>query len=125
MPRATVNLQETERHELKTLNEGYVVLRRLSYGEKLHRRAMVSNMKISSNTKSSDFAGEMQLVNEAATRFDFQTCIVEHNLEDENGTVLDFKKLSDIQKLDPRIGEEIDTLINDMNNFEMEDDVKN
>ena len=122
MPRATVNLEEHTRHDLKTLTEGFVTLRKLSYGEKLHRRAMVSKMSISGDKKSKDFSGEMQLINEAATQFDFRTCIIDHNLEDENGQKLDFKKLEDIRRLDPRVGEEIDNLISEENNFEEDEE---
>ena len=118
MPRATANVGETEKHDLKSCPEGYILVRRLTYGEKLQRRAMVSNMKIETQKGKQNFAGEMQLVNEQATLFDFQLCIVDHNLEDENGTKLNFSKMSDVKKLDPRIGEEIDTILSDLNNFE-------
>lgn len=128
MPKAVSNSQETERYDLKTLpgegeDQGYIVARRLTYGEKLQRRAMVSKMKIESERGKKDFQGEMQLVNEQATVFDFQKCIVDHNLEDENGNKLDFSRLADIRKLDPRVGEEIDTHLSEMNNFEEDDEV--
>ncbi|HVI79819.1 MAG TPA: hypothetical protein VM715_16955, partial [Candidatus Acidoferrum sp.] len=42
MPRATAAVSGSERFELKTLPEGYVELRRLTYGQKLERRAMSS-----------------------------------------------------------------------------------
>lgn len=124
MPKAISNNQDTTREELKTLPGGYVVLKRLTYGEKLQRRAMVSGMKIRGGGKSKDFEGEMNLVNEQATLFDFQRCIVEHNLEkDDNGTLLNFSNIQDIRVLDPRVGEEIDELLNKLNNFE--DDEEN
>lgn len=122
MPKAVSNNQETFRHDLKSLPEGFVVARRLTYGEKLQRRAMVSGLKIQ-GSKNSDFAGEMNLVNEQATLFDFQRCITEHNLEkDDNGTLLDFSNMQDIRALDPRIGEEIDDFLSELNNFEDKDD---
>lgn len=117
MPRATVNTSDTIRKELKSCPGGYVELRRLSFGEKLTRRAMVSSMKVETG-RGRDFAGEMQLVNERATQFDFQHCIVEHNLEDEGGSKLSFTSPVHLQMLDPRIGEEIDTYISELNNFE-------
>jgi predicted TIM-barrel fold metal-dependent hydrolase len=118
MVRATVNTEETIRHDLKTLPEGFVVIKRLSYGAKLHRRAMVSKMTIQGNSKGKDFAGEMQLINEAATQYDFAHCIVDHNLDDEQGRHLNFSNVQDITSLDPRVGEEIDKYINELNNFE-------
>lgn len=127
MPKASASITETERHDLKSCEGGYIEARRLSYGEKLQRRAMVSHMKLSGNRKkgNDDFLGEMQLVNEKATAFDFQRCILDHNLfkDDEETQKFDFSKVSDIQQLDPRIGEEIDTFLSELNNFE--DDEEN
>lgn len=127
MPKATANLEELHHHDLKSLPEGFIDARRLTYGEKLERRAMVSGMKIESSAKSKDFAGEMQLVNEQATIYDFRKCIVDHNLEKEvandveggNGLVkMDLSKIEDIKQLDPRVGEEIDNFLSELNNFE-------
>jgi len=134
---ATSNTAETIRKDLKTLPGGYVVLRRLTYGEKIQRRAMVSGMKVRGGSKSRDFEGEMNLVNEAATMFDFQRCVVEHNLEAElkgpMGLVegdeapaqtrpLDLSKAADIKLLDPRVGEEIDGYLSEINNFEEDEE---
>jgi hypothetical protein len=121
MPRAVVNTDDTVKKELKTCPDGFVILRRLSFGEKLSRRAMVSSMRVETG-RGKDFSGEMQLVNEKATAFDFQKCIVEHNLEDAHGNMLDFRNSVHIQMLDPRIGEEIDTYISELNNFDEEDE---
>lgn len=118
MPRATANIQETERFELKSCPEGFIVARRLTYGEKLERRAMTANMRVEAQKGKKDFAGEMQLVNEKATMYDFQKCIVDHNLEDEDGNKLNLGTLNDVRRLDPRIGEEIDNLLGELNNFE-------
>lgn len=120
MPKASSNTAETERHDLKTCPGGFIEARRLTYGEKLQRRAMVSNMRFEASNKSKDFAGEMNLVNEKATVFDFQKCIVDHNLfkDDEETVKFDLSKIQDIRDLDPRIGEEIDQLLSDLNNFE-------
>lgn len=129
MPKATANLQETFRHELKTLPKsdtdeaGFVVVRRLTYGEKIQRRAMTGSMKVNASKGQKDFAGEMQLINEKATVFDFQHCIVDHNLtKDDEGTPLDFRQLMDIRSLDPRVGEEIDNILNELNNFDEDDE---
>jgi len=122
MPRATANIQEVEHIELKSLPEGFIDARRLTYGEKLERRAMVSKMKFASDRKDKDFAGEMNLVNELATVFDFQRCIVDHNLEDEEGVKLNLGRADVIRSLDPRIGEEIDTKLSELNNWDEDDE---
>jgi hypothetical protein len=108
-------------HDLKTLPEGFVKARRLTYGEKLERRAMTSHMKVEGG-KGKEFAGEMQLINETATLYDFQRCIVEHNLTDENDKALNFGALQDIRRLDPRIGEELDTFLSELNNFDEDEE---
>jgi hypothetical protein len=131
MPRATSNSTETERLDLKSIEGGFVVAKRLTYGEKLQRRAMVSGMKLTGDRKSKDFQGEMNLVNEQATLFDFQRCIVQHNLtkpspsdpENEEADVpMDLSNFNDIKLLDPRAGEEIDTFLSELNNFEEDDE---
>jgi hypothetical protein len=43
VPRATA-ITETEHHDLKTLPGGFVVVRKLSYGEVLQRRTMMKNL---------------------------------------------------------------------------------
>jgi hypothetical protein len=120
MPRATVNAAVTERHDLKSLPDGYVVLRRLTYGQMVQRRAM---MKLSVETgKNKDFKGEMAMASEEITRFEFTHAIVEHNLEDESGRTLNLGSPVDFAALDPRVGTEVETLITKMNNFDDESD---
>jgi hypothetical protein len=51
--------------------------------------------------------------------------VVDHNLEDADGRKLDFRNLADFDNLDPRIGEEIGKLLDELNNFEDEDDQGN
>lgn len=120
---AVVNEEETVRIDLKTLAGGYVVLKRLSYGQKLYKKSLMK-MTVQGG-KGRDFAGELELVSEKAALFDFQHCVVEHNLEDRDGRKLDFSKIADVKKLDPRIGDEIGDAIDDLNNFEEDGDEGN
>lgn len=122
MPRATVDMTTTERHDLKSLPEAFVELRRMSYGQKLKRQQMVSSMRFSSQGKSKDFAGEMDLVNAKVAEFEFAQCIADHNLEDDKGRKLDFHQPRNVHSLHPRVGDEISELIGKMNNFDEEDD---
>jgi hypothetical protein len=82
VPVATVKADSTERHELKTLESGYVVFRRMTYGETLERRAL---MKLSFTTKKGqkDLQGELAMGNRRIQLFEFQHTIVDHNLTDE------------------------------------------
>jgi hypothetical protein len=124
IPRATVDLTSTEKHELKSLPGAYVVLRRLSYGDKLRRSDMYMQMQMSMSGKGTGEAN-MQLMSEKVAQFEFARCVVEHNLEDEDGRALDFKSPADVIRLDPRVGEEINNFLSDMNNFDETDAAKN
>lgn len=115
MPRATASVEETTRVELKTCPGGFVELRKMTYGQILHRRSMSANMKIETGGKGKDLAGELALMNRKVTEYEFANCIVTHNLEDETGRTLDFNNPRDIEKLDPKVGAEIDQAITEMN----------
>jgi hypothetical protein len=123
MPRATVNIQEAERVELKTLPEGFVTIRRLSYGQKLERRAMSSQASAEmqgGNRRNMKLV--LDMINERAMLFDFTHCIIDHNLEDENGNRLDLSNPNHVRLLDPRVGEEIERALDRLNNFEEDDE---
>jgi hypothetical protein len=57
--------------------------------------------------------------------FEFRNCIVDHNLDDEAGQKLDFKKPAAVHSLHPQIGDEINELIDKMNTFEESEEAKN
>ena len=120
MPKATVDVESTQKFDLKTLPEGFVVLRRMSYGQILQRR-MFTKLEVGSSGKGGDFRGELAMANAKVTEFEFQKCIVDHNLEDHTGRKLDLTKASDFNQLDPKVGQEIEEYITDMNNFEAEE----
>jgi hypothetical protein len=65
----------------------------------------------------------MKMTQERVVVFEFGNCVVDHNLEDEKGRKLNFKAPQDVFMLDPRVGDEIQQHIDDMNNFE--DDLGN
>jgi hypothetical protein len=118
VPRATVNLSETRRLELKSLPEGFVELRRMSYGQKLARQEQAVKTSVEQKKGQTNSKMNLDMLQHASTVFDFRACIVDHNLEDEKGQKLNLTQVSAIDSLDPRVGEEIATEINDMNNFE-------
>ena len=121
MPRATVDIESTEKFSLKTCPEGFVVLRRLSFGQVMERR-MFTKLEIETGGKGKDLKGELAMANRRVTEFEFKACIDDHNLEDETGRKLDLTKAVDFNKLDPKVGQEIESLISDMNNFEDEEE---
>jgi hypothetical protein len=128
MPRAVVDVTPVK-HELKTCPpDGFVTLRRMSYDKWLHRADISMQMQIEmaereNRAKRGQRKGHMDIKqqNQAVTIYEFQNCIVEHNLEDENGTLLDFTKPQTLARLDTRIGNEIGDLINDLHEPMSED----
>jgi hypothetical protein len=125
MPRATVDQSPGEHIELETCEGAYVVLKRMSYGQKQLRQQLAMKMSFEldrsgnrQQRRSKSTKADMELLSMASTLFDFRTCIVEHNLEDETGRTLNLSQEADVQRLDPRIGEELSMLIDELNNFE-------
>lgn len=123
MPRATAILEPGDKKELKTCPGGWVMLKRMTYGQKLNRMRHVGKMSVDMSKRNKSARGEMDIMQRAATIYDFQCCIVDHNLfaDDEETIKLNLQSEADIDQLDPRIGEEISTMIDEMNNFEEED----
>lgn len=123
MPIAVVTAEVVE-HELKSLEGGHVTLRCMTYGQKLERQALTSTMKMRGQGKK-NFEAEMQMMNERVNMLAFKYCVVDHDLQDENGQRLDMTNEIAVKRLNPRVGEEIETLIDKMNNFEDDDEVGN
>lgn len=113
MPKAVAVLQ-AERFDLKTVPEGFVALRKLTYGEILKRRTLSGMMEMSDVDNQK---GLITMNAEAVGFYEFKTAVVDHNLEDENGRQLNFNDPQDVVKLDPRVAQEIERHINDMNNL--------
>jgi len=129
MPVATI-IKKAERLDLKTLPGGYVVIRRMTYGEKMHRLESTGKLRILSNKVDKDAVGEINMMKAEVQMWEFANLILEHNLEHQDtpdGPVrpLNFKNPADVEILDPRVGEEISTFMDKMNNFEEDEAVKN
>jgi hypothetical protein len=118
---------EPERKELKTLEGGFVVLRRMSYGEKLHRSEMATKQAAVPDEGSRKISQlNIELLTMKVAEWEFANLIVEHNLEyaaSDGPKPFEFKRKGELSKLDPRVGDEINAFIAEMNNFE-EDDQK-
>lgn len=125
MPVAVV-ANTTQRFDLESLPEGYVVIRRMTYGESLKRQGISTRFLVSGNTGGSkEFSGELDIQSEAIAMWDFANLVVEHNLTDVDERPLDFKKASDVAKLDGPIGDEIGKLIDTFNSVKESEEVKN
>lgn len=129
MPRATVS-QDTTRVDLKTCPGGFVELRTLSFHEMNTRQDIAARMyqeqtQSKGKKKSRDpevVRGYFEIMNVAVSEYEFRNCIVGHNLENENGELIDFTLPMQAWRLDPKIGQEIDKAIEEMNQLDVEDD---
>jgi hypothetical protein len=123
MPRATVDSAGV-RHDLKTCEGGYVLLRQLPFGMMLKRRDLAAKyMQEFTGTSVADVNTiTINILNEKSRQFDFANAILDHNLEDENGNKLDFGNSMALDVLDPRIAAEIETLIDKLNGTEFNEE---
>ena len=136
MPKATIDREETFRFDLKTLPAsngdmgGFVVLRRLSYHQMMQRRDIASKIgweerrSRSRNVQNQDetIKAMMEVMNVATMEYEFRHSIVEHNLEDAAGRLIDFGNPESYKNLHPAIGAEIGKLIDALN--PSEDDIE-
>ncbi len=127
MPVATVGPNDDAvRRDLKTCPpDGFVMIRRAPYGDKLDNRAATGKMTVKARKGQKDVESVIDAFNTGAALKSFATCIVDHNLTDKNGTKLNFADPAHVRALDPRIGEEIETYIDELNNFEDNEDLGN
>lgn len=118
MPRATTSV-ETIRHDLKSAPpDGFVELKPMDYGTFLKRRDMAMKMGVSGAGAGKVEKIDLDILQEEVTRFEFKSTIVGHNLEDENGVKLNLSTPQDFKRLDPKIGQEISDLIDEMSQWE-------
>lgn len=127
MPIATV-IDSQQRFDLQTCPEGYVIIRRMTFGERLKRTSMMSKMTMEMPDRRSgnnNPTAEFEMFQEKVTAWEFSNLILEHNLTDEKGTLLNFKNVADVQRISSQIGDEISRRINEINDFEELPEVKN
>lgn len=117
MPSAVTSPNDTERKELQSLPEGYVVLRRMTYGQFLKRQELAMGMSMSGDTKE-NLQMSATMSQRKVAEFEFANCVVEHNLTDEEDKPLNFQDGKTLDRLDPRIGNEIGSYIDEMNQFD-------
>lgn len=119
MPRATVDITRTNKVDLKSLPGGYVELRKLSYGQFLERQSLAMKMSMavqkSNSQKNSEAAMSLEQAQLAVAVFEMRHCVASHNLEDDQGNLLDFRIDAATTLLDPVVGQEIGAAIDEMN----------
>lgn len=136
MPVATVSTAAT-RYELISLpadpskegsagEGGFIMARPLPYGMKLDRRDKGTKMsmeqeiqktrkKRAQNSEPDIQKIELETLSSWMVAHDFAYCITEHNLTDVRGNKLDFSNPMGVKALDPRVGSEIERILNELN----------
>jgi hypothetical protein len=119
MPKATVSM-EPETFLLRHCPpDGFVKLRRMSFGELLASQDMAYKVSAQSQEGSDDPQVGMSITQAAVMEYQFKICIVDHNLEDANGNKLDFRNNpAHVHTLDPLIGQDIARKIDLMHRLE-------
>ncbi len=122
--------QQTERFELKSCKpDGFVVIRRMNYGESLKRKDMMASIAMSMDTTkgkgNSETKMQMDLLQEKTSLWEFANLIVDHNITDEQERKLDFRRPEHVRALVGQIGDEIQMYIDQMNSFEDTEETKN
>lgn len=119
MPKATVST-EAEKFELKSAPpDGYIVVQRMSYGAMLQRQQIAMNVMVEADRKKKggDTKAEMKFAQSEVFLYEMQ-CVIDHNLEDEAGRKLNLRSAADLARLDPRVGSEINDIIQELHQFE-------
>lgn len=138
MPVVTVDPNSYERFELKSApkdpnidgdEDGYIMLRPLPYGEKqkIRDKSTKMFMRATEPQNRQERRGRMRQTNveEAELVFDsatelsnhltFAYCIGDHNLLDRSGNKVDFTSPMALKMLDPRVGGEIEYILDELN----------
>src|SRR6185503_9901838 len=126
MPDGTVS-QETYKRELKSLPpDGFVELKMLPYYDMLVRRdkGSIASMEQTQQRKKKGEPDSAKLTIESLQTWEraymFKNCIVDHNITDKKGQLLDFRTEMALHLLRPDIGQEIERLIDELHS---EDDL--
>lgn len=132
MPVATVSA-EAQRYDLKSLppvgeeEGGYIMARPLPYGMILERRDKGTRMSMEQEIRQGKRKKsirqdepetqkiELETLSEWMANHDFAYCITDHNLTDKRGVKLDFANPMVVKALDPKVGKEIETILQELN----------
>lgn len=143
MPVVTVDPNEYASHPVTSApadpniegdEAGYVMLRPLPYGMKLKIRDQSTKMFMRAKnptrtkgkltqaaTKEEEAILEFESTTEASNFLTFAYCIGDHNLLDRQHNKVDFTSPMAFKQLDPKVGSELEVMIDDLNRGEDEE----
>lgn len=114
MPDATIS-DEVIRKDLKSLKGAWVDLRPLPFGQMLERRDRASRMSMQTGQRGKDNKVDIDTMQTITRQYEFENCIVDHNLEDRAGVKLNFSNPATLRLLHPKVGGEIEGYIDELN----------
>jgi hypothetical protein len=89
----------------------------MTHGERLHRQDIAMDISMQSDQRNKTAEMNITPTQTLVVQFEFSSCIVGHNLENDNG-LIDFKDPDQFAELDGRIGEEISAHIETLHDWE-------
>ena|SRR6266545_4107564 len=116
MPKATVSAEPVTCKLTKAPPDGFVILKKMSYGDTLARADLQMSAPMAETNGNREIKFETSPKDTAL--FDFRKCIVDHNLEDADGKKLDLTSAQGLDQLDPAVGIELSDLIDKLNSAE-------
>ncbi len=122
------------RKELSTVEGGYVELRRLPYDEILKRREMATRLSMEGGSSSGNRRTRqdreeanriaIELAQVATREYEFKNCIVDHNLTVDGNTVDFSKPALAFKMVHPKVMQEIELLLAELNEETDEDELR-
>lgn len=114
---------DAERFHLKSVEGAWVDLKPLPYGLLIERRDKASRMSmVSDRGGRTENRMDIDMMQSETRRYEFNHCVIDHNLGDGNGRKLNFSNPSEMNLLDPKVGQEIEQLIDTLNQLEEVDE---
>jgi hypothetical protein len=118
MPKATTSTKP-QRFDLASCPpDGFVELKRMTHGQRLHRQDISMNIAMQQDQRAKTAQMEIAPTQTRVVQYEFQVCIVTHNLQKDDDSLFNFDSPQDFAALDPNIGEEISSLIETMHDWQ-------
>jgi hypothetical protein len=124
MPDGTVSL-EYERYDLKSLPpDGFIMVRPLPYGLKLNRRDRASRMSMEAgqDTRKRTSKVDIELMQRWSREYEFKFCIGDHNITNSEGKKVDLTNPGTLDILSPKLGAEIEKILDELNAEDEDED---
>lgn len=128
MPNVTISTDYSEPIPLKSAPpDGFICVRPMPFGRMLKRRDTASKMSMETqgrgrnNSNNDPSKISIETLQYHARIQEFAYCIGDHNLTDVNDRKLDFSNAMSLDALHPKVGAEIEAILDKLNSEEEED----